>query len=89
LLAFLVELRDDRPVPDLAGLGHGEELEPVQRVVLAAEVGLAHLGRLALDLAGLVEDRGLLALERRTSASLLSSLVSVANARRRPPLPWR
>src|SRR3954451_16691884 len=28
----LVERREDLPVPDLAGLGHRQELEPVERV---------------------------------------------------------
>jgi len=51
-------------VADLAGLGHREELEAVERVLLAGEVRLSHLGRLLLDLAGLLDDRGLLAVER-------------------------
>ena len=59
----LVELAQHRPVPDLAGLGHRQELEAVQRVGVLAEVGLHHLGRLGLGLAGLVEDRGLLAVD--------------------------
>jgi hypothetical protein len=50
-------------VPDLGGLRHRQELEAVERVRVVVEVGLHHLGRFRLDLARLVEDRGLLALE--------------------------
>jgi hypothetical protein len=59
----LVQLADDRPVADLAGLGHGQELEAVERVVLVAEIGLHHLAGLLLGLASRVEDRRLLALD--------------------------
>ena len=87
---LLVHLRHDRPVADLAGLGHGEELESVERVVLAAEVRLAHLGRLLLDLARLLDDRGLLALERAGQrgaallrlARLLGGLLELLGERR-------
>ena len=49
---------------DLAGFAHGQELETVERVRGFVEIGLHHLLRLALDLASLLENRGLLALER-------------------------
>jgi hypothetical protein len=51
-------------VTDLAGLGHRQELQAVEWIVLTGEIRLAHLGRLLLRLAGLRDDRGLLALER-------------------------
>ena len=59
----LVHRPDDLPVPDLAGLGHRQELEAVECVRVVAEVGLHHLGGLLLGLTGLLEDRGLLAVE--------------------------
>src|SRR3954468_17472358 len=81
----LVELADDHPVADLARLGHREELEPVERVVLAGEVGLHHLGRLALDLPGLLDDRRLLSVERAgdRDAALLGRRGLVVHARER------
>src|SRR4051794_20182757 len=59
----LVQRLQDLPVAHLAGLGHGQELEAVERVGRPVEVVLHHLGRLLLDLARLIEDRRLLALE--------------------------
>src|SRR3954470_1421229 len=53
----------DLDVSQLAGLGHDQELEPVERVGVAAEVGLHHLGGLALRLASLLLQRRLLALQ--------------------------
>src|SRR3954462_14813864 len=54
---------DDLPVAELAGLGHAEELEAIERLLFAAEVGLHHLGRLGLRLARLLADRRLAAIE--------------------------
>jgi hypothetical protein len=48
------------------------KLKAVERLLLALEVGLHHVGGLALGLAGLVADRGLLALRPSTSASAVS-----------------
>src|SRR3954454_2503465 len=53
----------DLDVPELAGLGHDQELQAVERIGVAAEVGLHHLGGLRLGLAGLLLDRRLLAVE--------------------------
>src|SRR4051794_12618013 len=39
---LLRHLTDDLPVTQLAGLGHAQELEAVQRLLLPAEVGLHH-----------------------------------------------
>ena len=47
----------------LGSLGHGEELEAVERVCVRVQVRGHHLGRLLLHLARIVEDRGLLAFE--------------------------
>src|SRR3954463_14618485 len=59
----LVESLEDLPVADFAGLGHRQELEPVEGVRSAIEIVLHHLGRLLLHLARLLEDRRLLAVE--------------------------
>jgi hypothetical protein len=56
-------------VADLTGLGHREEFEAVEPVLLAAEVGVAHLGRLLLYLVRLCLDCRLLALEPRHQCS--------------------
>src|SRR3954452_9191564 len=61
----LVHRLQDRPVTDLGGLGHRQELEAVERVGVVVEIGRHHLCRLLLHLACLVEDRGLLAFEAR------------------------
>ena len=63
ILRALVELGDDRPVADLPRLGHRQELEPVERISLVAEVGVTHLGGLLLYLASLCQDGRLLSLE--------------------------
>src|SRR5215208_145949 len=75
----LVELLDDRPVAHLAGLGHGQELEAVEWVVLASQVRLPHLGGLLLDLAGLLQDRRLLTVER--TRHLDAALLGLAGLR--------
>ena len=62
---LLVQLLEDAPVPDLAGLGHGQELEAVQVVGAALEVGLHHRRALGLDGACLGEDLALLAVDAR------------------------
>src|SRR4051812_15411501 len=61
LAGLLAQLAEDGPVADLAGLGHGQELEAVELVGVLAEIGLHHLARLALGFASLLFDRGLLA----------------------------
>src|SRR4051794_36668257 len=61
---LLVHRLDDRPVPDLAGLGHRQELEAVERVGVATEVGRHHLRRLLFRLAPLLHDPRLLAADR-------------------------
>jgi len=71
----LAEGFDDLPVPDLAGLGHRQELETVERVRLLADARAQHLGALLLHLARLGQDRGLLALERR--GDLLRALLGL------------
>src|SRR5689334_2031995 len=53
----LVEGAEHQPMAHLTGFGHREELETIERVGVVAEVGLHHLARLGLRLAGLVEDR--------------------------------
>src|SRR6186997_2318027 len=60
---IFVQLLDDCPVADLAGLRHRQKLETVERVGLFVEVRVHHLGRLLLRLASLLLDRGLLPLE--------------------------
>src|SRR6185436_7649923 len=57
------EHADDLPVPYLAGLGHRQELEAVERVCILPEIRLHHRRRFLLRLARLLEDRGLLAVE--------------------------
>src|SRR5581483_2563565 len=75
----LVQLPHDRPVPDLSRLGHRQELEAVECVLLALQVGLHHLRGLLLGFARRVEDRRLLAVElardlvQRSTVSLASS----------------
>src|SRR5207244_3925993 len=53
-----------RPPVRGSGLGHDQELEPVEALGVLAEIGRHHLDRLALGLAGLVTDGRLSALER-------------------------
>jgi hypothetical protein len=50
-------------VPELSRLRHQQELQAVEAVGVVAEVGPHHLGGLALGLARLLEQRGLLALQ--------------------------
>ena len=68
------DLLHDLPVAELARLGHAEELEAVERLLLAGEVGLHHLHGFGLGLAGLLADRGLAALEVSIRASVRRSV---------------
>src|SRR5215213_7831877 len=63
LAGHLVHGAHDLHVPELAGLGHDQELEPVEAVGVVAEVVLHHLLGFVLRLASFVLDRGLLAVE--------------------------
>ena len=64
---------DDLPVAQLAGLGHAQELKAVERLVLTTEVGLHHLGGLALGLA-----------PSFSSSGVRSGISSTAGTDRRP-----
>src|ERR1700709_525874 len=62
LAGVLVDLAEDLPVAELAGLGHRQELEAVELVGLLVEVDVHEGFALFLGFRGLVEDRRLLAL---------------------------
>src|SRR5215208_5367093 len=73
LAGHLVHGADDLHVSELAGLGHDQELEPVEPVSVVAEIVLHHLLGFLLGLAGLLLDRGLLSIE--VACQLLAALL--------------